>query len=114
MGDREKSGAETTATSDLGPLTMVQPNAPDAIYQLHILLRRSTRQSGGACKVHSDISIVALHDLLQIVCDWSDFHLQVIGPPTLVNGLQKLARERHPFILFCEPSGGKSWSFDSP
>ena len=54
---------------------MVQPNAPAAIYQLHILLLQINPPIWRRLRVHGDSSIAALHDLLQIVFDWSDFHL---------------------------------------
>jgi hypothetical protein len=54
---------------------MVQPNASGAIYQLHILLLQINPPIWRRLHVHSDSSIAALHDLLRIVFDWSDFHL---------------------------------------
>ena len=54
---------------------MVQPNAPAESYQLHILLLQINPPIWRRLHVRSDISIAALHDLLQIVFDWNDFHL---------------------------------------
>jgi len=55
---------------------MVQPNAPAEIYQLHILLLQIDPPIWRRLHVRSDSSIAALHDLLQIVFDWSDFYLR--------------------------------------
>jgi hypothetical protein len=45
---------------------MVQPNAPAESYQLHILLLQINGPIWRRLHVRSDISIAALHDLLQI------------------------------------------------
>src|SRR5260370_18775926 len=54
---------------------MVKPNAPVEIYQLHILLHQINPPIWRRLHVRSDSSIATLNDLLQIVFDWSDFHL---------------------------------------
>ena len=54
---------------------MVQSNAPAEIYQFHILLLQINPPIWRRLHVRSDSSIATLHDLLQIVFDWSDFHL---------------------------------------
>jgi len=54
---------------------MVQPNARVEIYQLHILLLQINPPIWRRLHVRSDCSVAVLHDLLQIVFEWSDFHL---------------------------------------
>ena len=45
------------------------------IYQLRIVLRDISPLIWRQVRVRSDICIAALHDVLQIVMDWSDTHL---------------------------------------
>jgi Plasmid pRiA4b ORF-3-like protein len=53
---------------------MLQSSAPAEVYQLHILLLQINPPIWRRLHVRSDSSIATLHELLQIVFDWSDFH----------------------------------------